>query len=723
MKKISDFKLKIRDKILILVLGSSIISLLMFFFISQYGLKQEGGKSVAVIDELSQKASSENEANIKSQAKKYLQTLVETQAESSDFTFKIIESQAAIAHDYAEELWKNPNKFTVSDYAKLEGTKMNEELAFYYGLATKVSEANVAGELKLLSNLGYVFRSVLKNNLDMKILPMSIDGIYLGTETGIFYNMSTEPYMDKGYDARLRPWYIQAKNTKLPGWTDLYEDVAIKDYTITYVSPCYDKNNKLKGVIGLDMTLNAMLEIITTQLKDLGYVAMVDKSGKIITYSLLDEKGKKFVGESKIITESQNSGLRDISGRILKGEEGITEIDYNGEKRLVGYAPIKTMGWSIVLFASTDELMGYVKKSKEKMEQTKDVLGRFSEKSLRDTMNILLGFFVVIVLLMIVISYKFSFLITNPLAGLVNKVEEVGKGNLEIDIDIKTGDEVEMLAESFQKMTIDLKTFIRNLQETTAAKQKIESELHVATAIQASMLPRIFPPFPNRKEIDIFAIMEPAKEVGGDLYDFFLIDEKKLCLVIGDVSGKGVPASLFMVITKTLIKNEALRGISVEDIFNNVNRMLSEQNDECMFVTTFVGIIDLDTGELEFSNAGHNPPLINRKGTKEFEYMTLPKGFVLAGMPGMKFKKDKLTLEAGDTLYMYTDGVTEAMDKDSHLYSDARLASSLSAIKDEDRDVNKIVKIIREDMREHVKEAEQSDDITMLVIKYKGKVV
>lgn len=712
--------LKIRGKILILVLGSSILSLMLFFVISQIGLKQEGGKSIEVIDQLSKKAVSENEENIKSQAKKYLQTLVETQAESSDFTFKIIESQAAIAHDYAEELWISPAKFTGASYEKLEGTRKNDELNFYYSLAPKTNETAVLHELKLLSNLGYVFRSVLKNNMDMKILPMSIDGIYLGTETGIFYNMSTEPYMDKGYDPRLRPWYMQAKMTKVSGWTDIYEDVAIKDYTITYVSPCYDKNNKLKGVIGLDMTLNAMLEIITTQLKELGYVAMIDKNGKVITYSLLDEKGKKFIGEEKDITRTQNKALRSISADILQGKKGITEIDYNGEKRLVGFAPINTMGWSIVLFASTDELMVYVNKANEKMEQTKDILGRFSEKSLKDTMNILLVFFVVIVVVMIAVSYKFSYMLTNPLTDLVKKVDEVGKGNLDVEIKIKTGDEVQMLADSFQKMTIDLKTFIKNLQETTAAKQKIESELHVATAIQASMLPRIFPPFPDRKEIDIFAIMEPAKEVGGDLYDFFLIDSKKLCVVIGDVSGKGVPASLFMVITKTLIKNEALRGIGADEIFNNVNRMLAEQNDECMFVTSFIGIIDLDTGDIEFSNAGHNPPLINRKDSEKFEYVTLPKGFVLAGMPGMKFKKDKMKLEAGDTLFMYTDGVTEAMDKDSRLYSDSRLAASLSTIKSNDREVSKIIKIIREDIREHVKDAEQSDDITMLVIKYLG---
>lgn len=331
---------------------------------------------------------------------------------------------------------------------------------------------------------------------------------------------------------------------------------------------------------------------------------------------------------------------------------------------------------------------------------------------------------IILISITVILLYYFSKkIIINPLHTLTDKVKLfISAGKLGIfENEIHTGDEIQLLSEAFYNMSIDLETFIKNLKETTAAKQKIESELHVATAIQASMLPRIFPAFPDRKEIDIFASMEAAKEVGGDLYDFFFINENKLCFVVGDVSGKGVPASLFMVITKTLIKNEALRGIAVDEIFNNVNKTLSEQNDECMFVTTFIAVLDLTTGEVEFSNAGHNPPLINRKGEEEFTYVTLPKGFVLAGMVGTKFKKDSLVLAPGDTLFLYTDGVTEAMDINEHLYSDARLAIKLSAIKREDRGVSKIIKIIREDIKEHVQEAEQSDDITMLALQYRGK--
>lgn len=329
----------------------------------------------------------------------------------------------------------------------------------------------------------------------------------------------------------------------------------------------------------------------------------------------------------------------------------------------------------------------------------------------------------ILIFISVILLYYFSKkIIINPINILTKKVKLFVSGDKLglFENDIHTKDELQLLSESFFNMSVDLHTFIKNLKETTEAKQKIESELHVARSIQASMLPRIFPPFPNRKDIEIYASMEPAKEVGGDLYDFFLISENKLCFVVGDVSGKGVPASLFMVIAKTLIKNEALRGISPEEIFNNVNKTLSEQNDECLFVTVFLGILDLDTGVLEFSNAGHNPPLINRANEKEFSYLELPKGFVLAGMPGMKFKKAEIRLNYGDTLFIYTDGVTEAMNINGNLYSEKRLETTLSELNEDDRSAELIIKEVRKDIATHVLDAEQSDDITMLSIRYKG---
>ena len=223
----------------------------------------------------------------------------------------------------------------------------------------------------------------------------------------------------------------------------------------------------------------------------------------------------------------------------------------------------------------------------------------------------------------------------------------------------RTGDEIQALSTSFKQMMIDITGYVENLEIMTREKERIGAELHVATQIQADMLPRIFPPFPERREFDIYASMNPAKEVGGDFYHFFLLDNRHFAVVIADVSGKGVPAALFMVIAKTLIKSHAQFGNEPADIFTITNNQLCEGNEAGLFVTAWMGILDLHTGDLSCVNAGHNPPLIRRRDGA-FEYIKMKPGFVLAGLEDMQYTQTQLHLDTGDTLFLYTDGVTEA---------------------------------------------------------------
>jgi sigma-B regulation protein RsbU (phosphoserine phosphatase) len=248
-------------------------------------------------------------------------------------------------------------------------------------------------------------------------------------------------------------------------------------------------------------------------------------------------------------------------------------------------------------------------------------------------------------------------------------------------------------------------------------KNRIESELKVATEIQTSMLPRIFPAFPDRKEFDIFATMEPAREVGGDFYDFFLIDQNKLCVLIGDVSGKGVPASLFMVISKTLLKTEGLSGYSPDEILSRVNNILYPDNDTNMFITIFCVILDIRTGEIQFANGGHNPPLICTD-SGDFEFVKVPEDFVVGPMPDMEYECKKLTLKPNDVIFMYTDGVTEAMNPEDQLFSDERLKQCLSSLRG--KGIEDIIHGVRAEIASFAQGRAQSDDITMLALKYNG---
>ncbi len=319
--------------------------------------------------------------------------------------------------------------------------------------------------------------------------------------------------------------------------------------------------------------------------------------------------------------------------------------------------------------------------------------------------------------LFVVVRYR----MIRPIS-LLNKASGEMVSNLEsgteFQIDVHTGDEIEELARSFEKMNGEVREYIRRLSEVTAEKERIGAELSVATRIQANMLPSIFPPFPDRSDMDIYATMHPAKEVGGDFYDFFLIDSSHLGVVIADVSGKGVPAALFMVIAKTLIKNRTLMGGTPAEILAFVNNQLCENNEEEMFVTVWLGILDLTTGLMTAANAGHEYPVLKRKGGS-FELFKDKHGFVLAGTENSRYRDYEIQFEPGDTLFVYTDGVTEAANVDKELFKTSRMVEALNRHTTEA--CEPLLREMQKEIQSFVKDAAQFDDITMLALTYYGQ--
>ena len=284
-----------------------------------------------------------------------------------------------------------------------------------------------------------------------------------------------------------------------------------------------------------------------------------------------------------------------------------------------------------------------------------------------------------------------------------------------------SGDNTEVgdLARSYISMVEDIGGYVTNLQKVTAEKERINAELSLASSIQAHMLPCIFPAFPDRDEFDVYASMTPAKEVGGDFYDFFMVDDSHMAVVMADVSGKGVPAALFMVIAKTLLKNYTQSGIKPEEVFTTVNRLLCDGNDAGLFVTAWLGVLELTTGKLTFVNAGHNPPMIKQNGG-EFTYLKSRAGFVLAGMDTIKYRQNEITIAPGDRLLLYTDGVTEATNSQNQLYGEERLSAFMNAHSDEKAE--DILRDLKLDIYAFQGEAPQFDDITMLMLDYEKKM-
>lgn len=314
-----------------------------------------------------------------------------------------------------------------------------------------------------------------------------------------------------------------------------------------------------------------------------------------------------------------------------------------------------------------------------------------------------------------VLFYMIYFLMKNLVVDNIHRINlslgKISKGNLEETVNVRGNIEFEALSDDINSTVRTLKKYIAD------ASARIDAELAFAKSIQHSALPSVFPPYPNRKDFDIYAGMYTAKEVGGDFYDFYFIGENSIAFLIADVSGKGIPAAMFMMTAKTLIKSYAESGMPIEEVFDNANATLCENNETGMFVTAWAGFMNLDTGEISYISAGHNPPIVIRKNGHA-EYLKTRPNFVLAGMEGTKYHSHTMTLNPGDKIFLYTDGVTEAVNEQNVLFGEERLCSAVnSAI---DMDVRGLCTSVRDEISSFSGNASQADDITMLAFAYHG---
>ena len=316
--------------------------------------------------------------------------------------------------------------------------------------------------------------------------------------------------------------------------------------------------------------------------------------------------------------------------------------------------------------------------------------------------------FVVFGMLFIVVYFLIKKLVVDNMAKINRSLAKITSGNLDTVVDVRTNEEFASLSDDINSTVLTLKRYIAE------AAARIDKELEFAKTIQHSAIPTVFPPYPGHSEFDIYAAMDTAKEVGGDFYDFYFVGENKLGFLIADVFGKGIPAAMFMMTAKTIIKGYAESGKSVDEVFTIANEKLCESNEAGMFVTTWFGMLDLLTGRVEFVNAGHNPPLVRHKDST-FDYLKSKPSFVIAGMEGMKYRRNEIFLSPGDEIYLYTDGVTEATDSENRLYGEERLVRFLNTL--HGLSGEEICHAVKADVADFVGDAPQFDDITMLYLK------
>jgi sigma-B regulation protein RsbU (phosphoserine phosphatase) len=509
-------------------------------------------------------------------------------------------------------------------------------------------------------------------------------------------------YLDEHYNYFLWDWYQIPKELEKPQWIEPYFGEGGGILMSSYAVPFYKKvdgKRQVAGVIVVDISLEKLRDIVSSiKILASGYGFLISKNGTFVTHPL-----KEFIMNETIFTVAEareDAKLRDVGRKMIKGEQGVAPMwvksAVTGKSCWMAYVPIRSSGWSLGVLFPQDELM-------EDITNLNQIV-------------LFLGITGLILLAVAVVFIARS--ITGPLRHMAKATEHIGAGNFDIELPpVKMGDEVGKLSEAFSFMRESLKEYISELTEATASRERMESELKIAHDIQMSILPKKFPPYPERTEFDIYAMIRPAREIGGDLYDFFFVDDEQLCFVIADVSGKGIPAALFMALTKTLIKAKATMGLTTDKIISRVNEDLCIGNDMSMFVTVFCGMLNVKTGEVHYTNGGHNPPLLI-KSNGDVAYLEKSGELLVGAMEEARYTARSIMLGRGDSLFLYTDGVTEAMNERNELFSEERLQKELSEF--QGAGVEGTISAVMQQIAEFTGSTPQSDDITMMMITYKG---
>ena len=639
---------------------------------------------------------------IRSRSKAYIRENFEHNIEDqvgdiSTYIASIIEKYANDVVEsvkYAETMYKVPDVFakrTVSDHMHI-GSENTYCFTKYY-LNKEYENIDYGGEIELLANITTLWTTKLSSDNG------TITSMYLGTESGFFLSVDkyhvndkiNEP-TEKIFDYKARHWYEEAKNDGKLVFNDLEQDYFGRGLVLTCSAPIY-KDGELMGVLGLDILVDDIQKnIIAVDAGEGSYSFAVDKSGRIIAAPNINKAWN--IVES---IRDKNKATSVIADDILSGESGIQIVNDN----YYIYSPIPVVDWVICVRIPEARI---------------NVSLRRFDANIIAMISSYFIFAVIITCIVFMMAESLAYDITEPILKLKNDVDIISKGNLDYKAEKQSDDEIGDLSDAFNDMTLSLKNHINDITALHTEKERAATELNIATKIQVGMLPTKFPAFPNDDRFEIYATMDPAKEVGGDFYDMFKIDENHLAIVIADVSGKGIPAALFMAIGKSLIKDHTYFHNDLSEVFSIVNNILCNSNKEDMFITAFEGVIDLTTGVMKYVNAGHELPFIYREGEKFSPYEIKP-CFVLGGIKNVKYPVSEIRLKKGDMLFEYTDGVTEATNGDNELYGMGRLEVDLNDNKT--KDVEEILHSIKKDIDTFVGSAPQFDDITMLGFKFK----
>ncbi len=549
---------------------------------------------------------------------------------------------------------------------------------------------------------------------------------YIGLADGTFFMI--DPHPENKYDGngdiitipvRQRPWYTNAAESGQLCFSGVMPDTYLKTPCVTCSAPVY-ANGELIGVVAVDMFLESIEEYVNESTNNGGFICLISDKGQVI-FAPQDNPlfQVKMYEDSEDLRASANTGLSAFVQKALTESTGLQTVKVNGTEYYMAGSPMETVGWAVVSVieksVTEQPAQALIRAYDEINDKASAEYSAATRKLDRQTLAVV----ILVLLLGILISQFVAGRIVKPIESMTDDIVEGARTGKQFEMTklYSTGDEIEVLAKAFDDLSRKARKYVKDITAITAEKERISTELSLATQIQGAMLPHIFPPYPDRHEFDVFAMMEPAREVGGDFYDFFLIDDDHLCLTIADVSGKGIPAALFMMISKTILQSCAMLGIPAGEILTKTNEALCSNNQVEMFVTVWLGILEISTGKLTCANAGHEYPVLKKAGGT-FELLKDKHSFAVGGMEGIRYKEYILQLEKGDKLFLYTDGVPEATDAENGMFGTDRMLDALNA--EPDAKPEQLLRNVRGAVSGFVKDAEQFDDLTMLCIEYNG---
>ncbi len=700
-------KVSVTRKIILATLTFTLITLILSTVICLSAIHFIRHSAISGSKELGLSASEISSTAMMEQLEEKISNQARDKSLLAEQKLKVYSDAVLSAASYAHLLYANKE-----DFPKIEVQRPNKKNAGKWVMqrtlaSSDISYYSLVEESELLGNMEKIFEP-LKDTIPNLVT------IYMATTNGLLISYDT--YSDTGdsggegyFDYRDSSWYKAAQEKDGASFTDTYQDSYGRGLTITCVAPFTDENGKFAGCVAMDVLMSELNEsMVNDGIVIPSEAILIDSEGGYIAGKEIDPSLEDM---GSIFDEDKNEALRIAANEILSRPSAVVSAGEGDNEHYIAFSTIESTGWKLCIISPVSTVIEPARIIHDNIDENTDNVVTSVEKGILTVIQSCLVLIAFVLIVVTSVVGTISRRISDPLKKLEKDVRIISGGNLDNRTEVDTNDEIGSLARSFNNMADSLQKYIVDLKEATAKEERIAGELAIATNIQASMLPRNFDLLSEHKAFDLYATMTPAKEVGGDFYDFFMVDENHLALVMADVSGKGVPAALFMVIAKTLIKNRAQLGGSPSEVLEYANEQLCEGNDEGLFVTVWLAIIDLTTGKGLAANAGHEHPAIRRAGGV-WELVKYKHGAAVAVMEGLPFKEHEFEIHPGDSLYVYTDGVTEATDSNNELFGEDRLIAALNS--DPEAEPKELLENVKNSIDEFVGEAPQFDDITML---------